>query len=84
MRINKIACGECHGKGRVIQCQLSESAKIDERYGVVGTMVKTEIECPSCKGTGYGRYPVFTVWEAIEVAKHFGFKIEGLEDENND
>jgi hypothetical protein len=35
--------------------------------------------CPKCNGKGYTTYPVFTVEEAIEIAKHFGFDIEGYE-----
>ena len=33
--------------------------------------------CPECKGKGYVTYPTFTTKEAIQIAKHFGFDIEG-------
>lgn len=39
----------------------------------------TEDFCPKCSGKGYTTQPVFTVEEAIEIAKHFGFDIEGYE-----
>lgn len=44
----------------------------------------TEELCPQCKGKGYTLYPTFTVEEAIDIAKHFGFDIEGLEENCND
>ena len=33
--------------------------------------------CPQCKGRGYVTYSTFTTKEAIQIAKHFGFDIEG-------
>ena len=75
MRINKIECGQCHGIGREQVWQ-----------GEVGSNIikRVEVTCPQCNGKGYTTYPVFTVEEAVEISKYFGFKIEGLEDENND
>jgi hypothetical protein len=36
--------------------------------------------CFQCNGTGYTTYPVFTTEEAVELARHFGFNIEGYEE----
>lgn len=80
MLINKLSCPHCHGRGITEEWVVTKT----NISATTSTAVKTEVECSSCKGSGYGSYPVFTVWEAIEIAKHFGFKIEGLEDENND
>jgi hypothetical protein len=40
----------------------------------------TEEVCSQCNGAGYTTYPVFTTEEAVELAQHFGFNIEGYEE----
>ena len=40
----------------------------------------TEEFCSQCNGTGYTTYPVFTTEEAVELARHFDFDIEGYEE----
>lgn len=75
MLINKITCGQCFGTGRETVWRADPDDPIIRRE---------EINCVQCTGKGYIRYPVFKVEEAIEIAKYFGFAIEGLEDEDND
>ena len=79
MQINKIVCTQCHGRGH-------ETAWRTDKINPdgTGTIVAEEEPCAQCKGKGYTRYPVFTVDEATEIAKHFGFDIVGLEEEEND
>jgi DnaJ-class molecular chaperone len=79
MFINKIVCAQCHGKGHET---VWRTGKMNQDG--TGTIVSEEERCAQCKGKGYTTYPVFTVNEAVEVAKYFGFEINGLEDEEND
>ena len=70
MFINKIVCMRCHGRGHET---VWRTGKIN--HNGTGTLVAEEEPCAQCKGKGYTRYPVFTVEEATEIAKHLGFDI---------
>lgn len=69
MQINKTTCGNCCGKGYV------ETYKIVEN-SACGLIRREQDICEQCGGNGYIEYPVFTVEEAVKIAKHFGFDIE--------
>ena len=79
MLINKIVCMQCKGRGHETVWRIGKMNQDGS-----GTIVTEEGLCAQCKGKGYTRYPVFTVEEATEIAKHFGFNIVGLEEEEND
>ena len=68
MQINKIACGQCSGRGRTTVWKVDEADQLIRR---------TEVACQQCAGKGYITYPVFNIEEAIEIAKHFGFEVIG-------
>ena len=68
MQINKLACVQCNCTGR----ETIWTAEIDEHI-----IRQKEVQCQQCGGKGYTTYPVFTVDEAIKIAKHFGFDIIG-------
>lgn len=70
MLINKIVCMQCHGKGYETVWRVQE-----QNADGTGTINAEEATCCNCGGTGFNKYPVFTVDEAIKVAKHFGFDI---------
>ena len=70
MFINKIVCMQCHGKGKDTVWKLCE-----QNADGTGTINAEEAVCDSCGGTGFNRYPVFTVEEAVKIAKHFGFDL---------
>ncbi len=72
MFINKIVCMQCHGSGHEM---VWRPGKLNPDGS--GTLITEEAPCAQCKGKGYTTYPVFTVEEAIEIAKHFGFDIIG-------
>ena len=78
MFINKIVCVQCHGRGHKTAWRADKM-----NQDGTGTIVAEEALCAQCKGKGYTTYPVFTVDEAIKIAKHFGFEINGLEDDQS-
>lgn len=75
MRINKIACGKCNGLGRESVWRVET-----DNHQLIR---REEVACTQCAGKGYATYPVFTVDEAMTIAKYFGFEIEALEEDND-
>ena len=71
MYINKTVCTTCFGKGTTQEWVSDDSVK--------GSCIlkARDITCPTCKGKGYTRYHVFTLEEAIKIAKYFDFEITG-------
>ena len=70
MFINKIVCMQCHGKGHETIWRV-----VEQNVDGTGTAKAEEATCGNCGGTGFNRYPVFTVDEATTIAKHFEFDI---------